>query len=151
MSKFFGYVNEIDSHKNIDIHIQPWKIYGLLSVNWLWFCTTVGIRRTLTNFRKIFCKGFQIEKKEKSIGIIEFLEWIDLYCFKNTLQLNLGLQLQLHFASISNTRQGAIWCYFSGFWIWDQFWASCKKRFKKEILFLEKDENKNPLLYRHGD
>ena len=72
MSKFFGSVNEVQSHnksRHSDIALE--KLWIMQCV-WLRLCTTVAMGMTITNFWKLFFYGVKRDQYYKFIGIREF-------------------------------------------------------------------------------
>ena len=83
MSKFFGSVNEVDSHKKLrqsDLALEKFWItqYGCLRL-----FTAVDMGMKISDCWKLFCYGIKREHHEKFIGIREFSERIAIYYFSN--------------------------------------------------------------------
>ena len=83
MSKFFGAVNEVDSHnKSRHYDLEMEKLWVTQCV-WLPLCTTFSMGMTITNFWKLFLYGVKRDHYDKLIGIREFPEPFALDCFNN--------------------------------------------------------------------
>ena len=72
MSKFFGYVNELRSHKKPRQSELALKKYWVNTCGWLRLSTKVDMGMTITNSWKLFCCGFKRDHHEIFIGIREF-------------------------------------------------------------------------------
>ena len=59
MSKFFGYVNEFDSHKNLRLYDLVLEKYWVTQRGWLRLCTTADMGMAITHCWKLFCYGVQ--------------------------------------------------------------------------------------------
>ena len=57
MSKFFGLVNEVDSHNKSRHSYLALEKFRVTQFDWLRFCTTVGIGIKITNFWELFFCG----------------------------------------------------------------------------------------------
>ena len=78
MSKFFGLVNEVESHRkscHSDVALE--KLW-VTQCSWIRLCTTVAMGTTITNFWKLFRYGVKRDHHDKFIGIREFLERISV-------------------------------------------------------------------------
>ena len=84
MYKFFGSVNEVESHNKSRQSDSSLEKFWVAQCIWLCLCTTVHMGMTITNCWKLFCYGVKRDCCEKSIGIREFLEQLALDCFNNT-------------------------------------------------------------------
>ena len=74
VSKFFGSVNEVDSHnksRQSDISLEK---FWVTQCGWLRLCTTGDMGMTINNCWKLFCYGFNSNHHDKFIGIREFSE-----------------------------------------------------------------------------
>ena len=79
MSKFFGSVNEVDSHKKSrqsDIALEK---FWVTQCGWLRLCTTVSMGVTITNCWKLFLYGVKRDRYKNFTGIREFSERIPVY------------------------------------------------------------------------
>ena len=83
MSKFFGSVNKLDTQNKYRQSYLALEKFWVTQCCWLWFCTTVDVGMTITNFWKLFRYGVKRDHHDKSIGIREFSERIAVHCFKN--------------------------------------------------------------------
>ena len=57
MFKFFGSVNEVESHKKSIQSYLALEKYWVAQCSWLWLCTTVDVEMTITTFWKLFVMG----------------------------------------------------------------------------------------------
>ena len=90
MSKFFGLVNEVDSHnKSCQLNLVLENLWAT-QCGWLRLCTTIATRTTVPNCWKLFCYGMKREHYDKLIRIRDFLELIDMDCFSNQLTTDTG-------------------------------------------------------------
>ena len=67
--KFFGYVNEFDSHNKSRQYYLALEKFWVTQYGWLRLCTTVAMGMTITNFWKLFYYGVKRDHYDKSIGI----------------------------------------------------------------------------------
>ena len=83
MSKFFGLVNEVESHnKSRQSDIVMDKFWAK-QCYWLWLYNNVSTRMKITNSWKLFRYGVKRKHYEKFIGIREFSERLAMDCFSN--------------------------------------------------------------------
>ena len=74
MSKFFGAVNEVDSHnKSRQSDLRMDKLW-VTQCGWQCLCMAVSMLMTITNCLKLFCYGVKREHYYKLIGIRELSE-----------------------------------------------------------------------------
>ena len=69
VSKFFGSVNEVDSHKksrHSDIDMEK---FWVTQCGWIRLCTTVAMGMTITKCWKLFRYGVKRDHHDKFIGI----------------------------------------------------------------------------------
>ena len=90
MSKFFGSVNEVDSHnksRHSDIGMDKFRVgkCGCLRL-----CNTVAIWTTINNCWKLFCYQVKMYHYEKFIGIRKFSERLDMDCFSTPFTIEIG-------------------------------------------------------------
>ena len=90
MSKFFGAVNEVDSHNKSRYYDLEMEKLWVTQCVWLRLCTTVALGMTITNFWKLFRYGVKRDHYEKLIGIREFPEPLALDCFNNHFSTDTG-------------------------------------------------------------
>ena len=83
MYKFFGSVNDVESHNKSRWSDLALEKFWVSQCVWIYLCTTVDMRITITNCWKLFSFGVTRDFCEKSIGIREFLEKLALDCFNN--------------------------------------------------------------------
>ena len=69
MYKFFGAVNEVESHNKSRQYDLALEKFWVTRCGWIQLCTTVAMGITITNFWKLFCYGFKRYHYEKLIGI----------------------------------------------------------------------------------
>ena len=69
MSKFFGAVNEVDSHNKFRQSDIAMEKFMVTQCGWLRLCTTVSMGMTITNCWKLFCYGVKRNHFNKSISI----------------------------------------------------------------------------------
>ena len=74
MSKFFGSVNDMDSHNNFRQSDLALEKFWENQWGWLRLCTTVATGMKITNFWKLFRYGVKRDHYDKFIGIRELLE-----------------------------------------------------------------------------
>ena len=87
--KFFGYVNEVSSHKKSrQSYLEPEKFW-VTPCDCLWLCTEFSTGITITNFWKKNC-GVKRYKYENFIVIIELLERLILDLCKNPFSTDTG-------------------------------------------------------------
>ena len=90
MYKFFGSVNELDSHKKScqsDLELEKLCV---TKCGWIWLCTTVAMGTTITNCWKLFRCGFKRNHYGNFIGIREFSERIAADCLNNLFTTDTG-------------------------------------------------------------
>ena len=90
MSKFFGLVNEVESHnksRKSDIVMDK---FWVKQCGWLWLCTTVAMGIKMTNCWKLFRYGIKGKHYENFIGIREFSEQSAMDCFSNPFTAYIG-------------------------------------------------------------
>ena len=83
MSKFFGAVNEVDSHYKYSQSYFALKKFWVTQCGWLWLCTAFYMEMTITTLWKIFCYGVNRDHYEKLISMREFSEKLALDSFNN--------------------------------------------------------------------
>ena len=83
MSKFFGSVNKLDTQNKYRQSYLALEKFWVTQCCWLWFCTTVDVGMTITNFWKLFRYGVKRDHHDKFIGIREFSEQIAVDWFNN--------------------------------------------------------------------
>ena len=69
MSKFFGSVNEVDSHSKSRQSYLALEKFWVTQCGWLRLGTTVAMGVTITNCWKLFRYGFNRDHYNKFIGI----------------------------------------------------------------------------------
>ena len=74
MSKCFGAVNEVDSHKKSRQSDIAMEKFLVKQCGWLRFCATVSMGMTMTIVWEMFCYGVKRNYFNKSISIREFSE-----------------------------------------------------------------------------
>ena len=90
VSKFFGSVNEVDSHKKSRQYYLALEAFWVTHLGWLRLCTTVAIGMTITFFHKLFRYGVKRDYYEKLISIREFSERLAQDCFNNLFSTDTG-------------------------------------------------------------
>ena len=83
MSKFFGSVNEFDSHNKLRQSNLALEKFWVTQCGWIWLCMTVATGMTIINYWKLFHYGVKRYHYDKLIGIRELLELLALDCSKN--------------------------------------------------------------------
>ena len=74
MSKFFGYVNELESHKNLGQYDLALEKYWVTQYGWIWLCATFFKGITINNCYKIVRYAVKRDQYDKLIVIRELLE-----------------------------------------------------------------------------
>ena len=74
MSKFFGSVNEVDSHKKSRQSDLALEKFWVTHRGWLRLCTTVAMGMTITNLWKLSQYGVKRYHYDKYIDTRELLE-----------------------------------------------------------------------------
>ena len=69
MYKFFGAVNEVESHNNSRQSDLALENFWVTQCGWLRLCTTVSMGMTITYCWELFCYGVKRHHYEKLIGI----------------------------------------------------------------------------------
>ena len=90
MSKNISAVNEVDSHnksRQYDLALDKWWI---TQCGWIRICKTVATGMIITIFWKLFRYEVKRYHFDKLIGIREFSERPDQYCFNNNFSSNIG-------------------------------------------------------------
>ena len=90
MYKFFGYVNEVESHNKSRQYDLALETFWATQYGWLRLCTTVAMGMAITNCWKLFRYGVKRDHYGKLVGIREFSERLALDCFNNTISTDTG-------------------------------------------------------------
>ena len=90
MYKFFGSVNEVDSHNKSRQSGLALEKFWVTQCGWLWLCTTVAMGMAITNSWELFSYGVKRDHYEKSIGIREVSEQLALDLFNNPFSTDTG-------------------------------------------------------------
>ena len=90
MSKFFGSVNEVNSHKKPMQSDLALEIFWFTQRGWIQLRKTVATGMNITNFWKLFWYEVKRDHYEKSIDIRPFLEQITFDCFNNNFSNDTG-------------------------------------------------------------
>ena len=84
MSKFFGYVNDVDSHTKSSQYDLALEKLCVTKCGWIQSRTTVLMGTTINKLWQLCCYGVKRDHYDKLIGIREFSELLALYFFKNS-------------------------------------------------------------------
>ena len=90
MSKFFGLVNEVDSHnKSLQLDLALEKFW-VTQCGWIRLFTTDAMGTMITSFWKLFRYGVKRDRYDKFISIRELSEQIAVVCFNNNFTTEIG-------------------------------------------------------------
>ena len=90
MTKFFGSVNEVDSHKKSRQPDLTLDKYWVNQSGWLGLCTAVDMVISINNLLKIFCYGVKRYQYDKFMGIRKFSERLTIDWFNNNFTADTG-------------------------------------------------------------
>ena len=90
MSKFFGYVNDVDSHTKSSQYDLALEKFWVTKCGWIRSRTTVLMGTTINKLLQLCCYGVKRDHYDKLIGIREFLEQLALDLFNNPFSTHTG-------------------------------------------------------------
>ena len=91
MSKFFGSVNEVDSHNKSRQSNLALEKFWVTQCCYIWLFITIAMGMKINNCWKLFHYVIKRYHYDKFIGTREFLEQLDMDCFSNLFTTYTGM------------------------------------------------------------